>query len=46
MATIRITARGHYIVLVNDTELVADCNCLESAIKAAQGYQLSFGWEE
>jgi len=45
MATIRISARGLYCVLVDDHDLIAACNNLEAAMAAASGYQISFGWE-
>jgi hypothetical protein len=43
MATIRISARGMYCVLV-DSEVIAACTSLEAAMKAARGYQIQFGW--
>jgi hypothetical protein len=43
MATIRISARGLYCVLV-DSEVIAACASLEKDMIAAKGYKVSFGW--
>jgi len=44
MATIRISASGQYLVLVDDHDLIAVEPNLENAMLKAKGYSVSFGW--